>query len=334
MISTHLLSTFLIASAPVVPSAAGAISWTSSPVTISMTSASHYHVSRRQRTPDELVDRARDIIAVFSDATPNADRLDQWAHESLAREPHRWLKVHPLPEDARGLVVMYQPLNDDLMIMDLDRLHRPPWPPNLGPEPVIPQLGIGEVAARGIMEDTVLDLQARGIIADGFSPASARLGVYRERVRAGAEVAEWVMEYQWTMNRIVDGIEFIDAGIRVGIHHDGGIASLRVTDVAIEPVEGSGQPLVLDAPGAREAFVDAEQAEYPSAFIHVARERMAIVLDPDQNSAILAPGLLFNYSLRFENPATGTASVSRQRLTTVSLTTGIVHEVFPIPSAP
>lgn len=306
------------------------VHWPTATTSVTITSANRYRVTRLRRTPSELAQRARDITAMFHPARPDPARLLRWATIALDQEAQRWMQVHPLPVQAPGLVVMYQPLYDDFMIMDLELLHATP-DPHFGPEPVEPDFGIGEAASRLVMEGVVADLERRGITASGFSPASGRLGVFRERQRSEKGVAEWVMEYQWTMNRTIDGVEFVDAGIRVGIHRSGQLSSLRITDVGIEP-DGRADAIAFDAHEAREIFIMAEKARHPSASIHVERERVAIVLDPDDDTALLEPTLLFNYALRFEDVETGTASASRQMLTTVSLTSGAVHRVFPIPS--
>jgi hypothetical protein len=37
--------------------------------------------------------------------------------------------------------------------------------------------------------------------------------------------AEWITEYQFTSNREMHGIEFIDAGVRVGVHGSGQLSA-------------------------------------------------------------------------------------------------------------
>ncbi len=328
MFTTLLLAVIL--SNPSTPSA-GVIVGPASPAAIALTKASQYNVSRHQRTDLELIDRATEVLQLFSSKTPDAALLEEWARTVLAQAPERWLKVHPLPDSEPGLVVMYQPLNDDLIVMDLIQLHRPPWPPTLGPEPVVPEEGVGELYARDVMRVTVLDLEARGVIPDGFSTSTAELGVYREKARAGSESAAWNMEYQWTMNRVVDDIQVIDAGIRIGIHHEGRVSSIRITDVLVALVPGSSSPIVHDTVSARELLTDKLTAQYPSASIHIEQERVAIILDANQSSAILTPSLLFNYSLGFLDTSSGTLSSSRQQLTSIPLTGGDGHNVFPIP---
>ncbi len=303
------------------------------PLTVTPMTAKKYVVKRLRRTDTELAERAREILSLFSAAEPSVQLLESWSRTSLAQDPKRWLQVHPLPEKAPGLVVMYQPLNDDLIVMDLELLHRPPWPPVLGPEPVIPEVGIGEAAAQIEMEDTVTKLEELGVIPLGFAPSSAEIGTYREKVQNGTESAAWIMEYQWTMNRVVDGVEVVDAGIRIGVHHEGRVSTIRVTDVEITEVVGSEEPVVNDADRARQLFLDAVRAQHGAAAVHIEEERVAVVLDPDQSNATLSPGVLFNYSLRFTDPSTGDASVSRQQLTSVPLTEVDVHGVFPIPGS-
>ena len=334
MFFAHLLAAVL-AGGPQVPSGADqVVIWPTERASVSFANAPQYRVERLHRTAQELADRAASVVALFATEAARRSRVLRWARKAIDQDPRRWLQFHPLPESQPGLVVMYQPLNDDLFVMDLDQLHDTPTPQFQAP-PVTPDVGVGEAEARRLMIGTLADLEAQAILPAGYSAASATLGVYRERQGNGqGGQAEWVTEYQWTMNRILDGVEIVDAGVRIGIHRDGGLSSLRITDVEVQPLAATGSPVVVDLPLARETFVAHELARNPTATLRVTRERIAVVLDPSTDFADLTPSVLFNYSLRFEDPATGAVNLSRQQLTTVSLTTGDVHQVFPEGVAP
>lgn len=290
---------------------------------------SRYRLTRIHRPPDALMARTRLVLTLFSTAEPDAERLERWAEQALG-QPSKTLQVHPLPDAAPGVVVMYHPWEDDLMVMDVQRLRMMPALSHRA-KPVVPDEGIGQGAARRTMADVLATLGRRGVLPDGYSPTSARLGIWRERESRGPDqVAEWVVEYQYTMNRIMDGLEVIDAGVRIGIHRDGGVSSIRMTDVDIAsiPVSPSGMVTVSEA---REALVAAERGELPEALVVIEHERLGVLLGPNQDTVLSAPCVVFNYGLRFEE-GPGPAVVSRQKLATVSLFSGEFTQVYPVPS--
>lgn len=291
-------------------------------------SMSKYRLARIHRTPDDLMARTRLVLALFSTAEPDAERLERWAEQALDR-PSRTLQVHPLPGAAPGVVVMYHPWEDDLMVMDVQQLRTRPAL-RLGAKPVVPDDGMGQAAARRSMSDVLAMLARRGVLPSGYSPASARLGIWREYESRGPDrVAEWVVEYQYTMNRVVDGLEVVDAGVRIGIHRDGGVSSIRVTDVDITPVPipASRPVTVFDA---RKLVIAAERSKLPEALVVIERERLGVLLGPNQETVLSAPCVVFNYGLRF-GAGSGAALASRQKIATVSLFSGEYTQVYPVP---
>jgi hypothetical protein len=309
------------------PVSGAGVVWPSQAPVISFTTATKYDVKRHHRTPTELIERARAFVGVFGASVLDERRLQRWATASLG-DPDARLQVHPDP-NRPGLVISYHPAEDDLMIMDLALLRSVP-DAEQRPAPIQVDLGVGEQAAQEVMRATVDAMSDAGALPNGYHPERARVAVLRERQGAmdQSRTAEWITEYQFTMNRVVDGIEVVDAGLRLGVHRDGGVSSLRVTDVRITPL-GTSQAVDLDVAEAREMLVRAVQAKYPAATIRVIRERIAIVLDPGVDEAELGPCVLFNYALRFEDPESGNANLSRQLLMTVSLLDGTIHTVFP-----
>lgn len=290
---------------------------------------SRYRLSRIHRTTDDLMARTRLVLTLFSTAEPDAERLERWAEQALGL-PSKTLQVHPLPDAAPGIVVMYHPWEDDLMVMDVRQLRMVPSLSH-GAEPIVPDEGIGQVAARRAMAGVLATLEQGGVLPNGYSPAAARLGIWRERESRGPDhVAEWIVEYQYTLNRIVDGLEVIDAGVRIGIHRDGGVSSIRVTDVDIAPVPASPSGMVTVSE-ARKSLIAAERGDLPEALVVIERERLGVLLGPNQDTVLSAPCVVFNYGLRFED-GPGPAVVSRQKLATVSLFSGVYTQVYPVPA--
>lgn len=271
----------------------------------------------------------RAVLTLFSTAEPDAERLERWAVRTLGN-PSKTLQVHPFPDAAPGVVVFYHPWEDDLMVMDVQRLRTMPAT-NHGPEPIVPDEGIGRAAARRAMLDAVAALRGVGVLPEGHSPASAHLGLWREHESRGPDRrAEWVVEYQYTMNRVVDGLEVIDAGVRIGIHRDGEVSSIRLTDVEIITRPASTSD-VVSMSAARESLIAAERTAHPEASLIIEHERLGVLLGPDQHTVVSPPSMVFNYSLRFGSDPEATV-VSRQKIAIVSLFSGKYAQVHPVPA--
>jgi hypothetical protein len=181
------------------------------------------------------------------------------------------------------------------------------------------------------MLEALAALRGAGVLPEGYLPASARLGLWREHESRGPEErAEWVMEYQYTMNRVVDGLDVIDAGVRIGINRDGEVSSIRVTDVDITAVPASPSDVVTMS-AARESLIAAEREEHPEALVVIEHERLGVLLGPVQHTVIIPPSMVFNYSLRFED-GLGPAAVSRQKIARVSFFSGEYVQIHPLPA--
>lgn len=290
--------------------------------------AREVRLRRIHRSPEELASRTQAMLTLFANEPPDADRLARWAEQALER-PHRTSQFHPFPESLPGLVVVVHPWEDDLMAFDVERLQARPELEH-GPAPVSVDGGVGEIAAWQAMVGTLASLLVTGVLPDGYDPESARLVRWRELEGRGPSLrAEWIVEYQFTMNRHVAGLDVVDAGVRIGIDREGKLSSVRVTDVEAI-VEGEGE-LPLTVSQARGAFLAAEQTRFPDASIIVERERVGALLGPLEDDAVSAPCLIINYSLRFENGA-GPAAISRQKIATVSLVSGGYEQVYPVPA--
>lgn len=288
-----------------------------------------YRLTRIDRSSADLVTRVRAVLTLFSTAEPDAERLERWAVRTLGN-PSKTLQVHPFPDAAPGVVVFYHPWEDDLMVMDVQRLRTMPAT-NHGPEPIVPDEGIGRAAARRAMLDAVAALRGVGVLPEGHSPASAHLGLWREHESRGPDRrAEWVVEYQYTMNRVVDGLEVIDAGVRIGIHRDGEVSSIRLTDVEIITRPASTSD-VVSMSAARESLIAAERTAHPEASLIIEHERLGVLLGPDQHTVVSPPSMVFNYSLRFGSDPEATV-VSRQKIAIVSLFSGKYAQVHPVPA--
>ncbi|MCX4245241.1 hypothetical protein [Paraliomyxa miuraensis] len=290
--------------------------------------ARQVHLSRIQRTPNDLALRTRSVLTLFSNAEPEPDRLHQWAQQALA-DPHETLQFHPLPEAAPGLVVLYQPWEDDLMIFDVERQQARPELQH-GPAPVVADAGVGEVTAREVMAATLASLVATSVLPNGYDADEAHLGLWREHEGRGPALeAEWIVEYQYTLNRRVAGLQIIDAGVRIGIDRNGTLSSVRLTDVKVQALDQGQMPVTLTQ--AHDAFIASEQGRFPGASILIEQERVGVLLGPHEATATRPPCLVINYALRFAD-GPGPAAISRQKVATVSLVSGGYDQVHPVPA--
>ena len=296
-------------------------------LTVPTEAASAYTLTRNTRTSAELRAYLRSFLPLFPSFTLDDATFEQWSDYAVTH-PDEKTRFRPAPDDAPSLVVAYHPRFDEIMAFDLGLLRD--RPELTYSEVAIPDVGIGEAKARQKMKEVIADLEDAGVIEDGdYSAASARLSVWREvESRGEKKKAEWVVEYQYTMNRVVDGLDLIDAGLRIGISRHGLVSSFRMTDVT---VTAAGAPntydLTLDE--ARTRLRESRRLEFPAASLVVTGERIGLGLPPEQSQATIVPAFIFDYVLRFPGGRTEPASVSRKILGTISLDTEAYEQLLP-----
>lgn len=108
---------------------------------------------------------------------------------------------------------------------------------------------IQEPQARSILKATLEALASAGIIDPGkYDLNKARLGKteFGEGTERG-ETASWVVSYNYTLNRVINGIEFLNAGVRVSVHRSGQISAIRVGGAEI-----ASTPATEETDGLRE----------------------------------------------------------------------------------
>lgn len=290
--------------------------------------ASQYTLERISRTPAELRSYLRSFLPLFPSFTLDATTFQQWSDYAIAH-PDEKTRFRPAPDDAPNLIVSYHPRYDDLMAFDLGLLRdRPDL--TYGPEPVVPDEGIGETAARAKLEEVLVDLERAGLVEPGeFVAASARLSVWREVESRGEDKkAEWVVEYQYTMNRVVDGLDVIDAGLRIGISRHGLVSSFRKTDIMVM-AQGRPSTFGVTLHEARTKLRESLSAQFPTASLVVVGERIGLGLRPEEERGTVTPAFIFDYVLRFPGDRTQPAAVSRKHLGRVSLETASYDQLLP-----
>lgn len=296
-------------------------------LTVPREAASAYTLTRNNRTSAQLQTHLRSFLPLFPAFTLDEDTFEQWSDYAVTH-PDEKTRFRPAPGDAPNLIVAYHPRFDEIMAFDLGLLRdRPELTYN---EVAIPDVGIGEAKARQRMKDVIADLEDAGVIAPGdYSAASARLSIWREvESRGEKRKAEWVVEYQYTMNRVVDGLDIIDAGLRIGISRHGLVSSFRMTDIT---VVAAGPPntyeVTLD--DARTRLRESRRLEFPTAALVVTGERIGLGLSPEVNQATIVPAFIFDYVLRFPGGKNEPASVSRKILGKIPLDTEVYDQILP-----
>lgn len=296
-------------------------------LTVPREASSTYTLTRHSRTSAELRTHLRSFLPLFPPFTLDETTFEQWSDYAVAH-PDEKTRFRPAPGDAPNLIVAYHPRFDEIMAFDLGLLRdRPELTYN---EVAIPDEGIGEAKARERMKEVISDLEDAGVIEPGdYSAASARLSIWREvESRGEKRKAEWVVEYQYTMNRVVDGLDLVDAGLRIGISRHGLVSSFRMTDIE---VTAGGTPntydLTLDE--ARTKLRENRRLEFPAASLVVTGERVGLGLPPEQSQATIVPAFIFDYVLRFPGGQTEPASVSRKILGTIALDTEAYEQLLP-----
>lgn len=290
--------------------------------------AGSYTLERLDRSEGDLADRVRSVMHLFPDVTLDEVALKKWAQYAVDH-PEEKVRFRPAPDDAPNVVVSYQARYDDLEALDLGHVRARP-DLVFGPKPPVLNEGLGEQTARARMEFVLGVMETEGLVPSGsFVPASAELGVWKEfESRAPNETAEWVVEYQYSMNRVVDGLQVLDAGIRIGISRSGALSSLRITDISVHPASPV-QSFSMTIADARRDLVTYEEGLHPQARVVFEQERAALVLRPDKDTGTVPPGFVFNYALRF-TASSGEVSISRQKLGRVSFENGTYDQVFPV----
>jgi hypothetical protein len=293
--------------------------------------AAQYRLERLSRTALELADRVRSVMPLFPGVNLDETTLKKWAKYAV-EHPDEKVRFRPSPDDAPNVVVSYQARFDDLEVVDLG-LQRARPDLQFGPEPAVLDVGFGEVNARSRMELYFLVMENEGIVSAGsYVTASAELGTWKEFESRGLdEVAEWVVEYQYTLNRVVDGLEVVDSGIRLGVSRNGGLSGFRMTDISVER-DAPMQPFAATLEDARRELRTYERGKHPEALVAVDQERVGLVLRPDLDVGVVPPGFLFNYSLVFSDANGDTTAVSRQKLGRVSFVDDAYDQVFPVVS--
>jgi hypothetical protein len=188
----------------------------------------------RKRTPDDVSAR---ILALGSIVARGAAlSVDQARAAVNATAGKRHGSFRPFTQKP-GLAVKYDRTFDDLRVSDTELRNE-----TGGPD-------VGEAQARAVLASTLGQLAGQGLIDTGRSPLE-RASLSHTRFGMGTEkgiASEEIVEYNFTIQRQINGIDFANAGVSVSVHRSGNISSIRIGGAEIDSVVAAGKEQPLTA---------------------------------------------------------------------------------------
>jgi len=175
------------------------------------------------RTADEMTTRISSLAGVVLGQTPetvDASVVDA-AVKSHAQEVV-WTEKLALP---RPLVVLSFSDKDDIKVS------------NAGVEDDVAVDGddIGEQGARAVAADAIARLTKYGLIdTNAFDLTQAVVSHLMHGASPGNEQpTPKILQYRFVMNRLIDGLPFLNSGLVIMVHRNGQIASIRVGGASV-----------------------------------------------------------------------------------------------------
>lgn len=183
---------------------------------------------------------------------------------------------------------------------------------------------IGEQAAKTLATKALKQLSdAQVIVASRYDISSAEISHTMHGISASTEQpAPHILQYRYLMRRQINGIEFAHNGVRIVVHRDGAIASIRVggaeirssTAGAAETPVGSGSTFVPTVTGSNVAARFA--VEFPSA--RGVKSNLMYVFPNGLDSGMIEPRYVYRYANSYTAPD-GTVSLAGARQVAYSL---------------
>lgn len=269
-------------------------------------------LSRPKRSAVELVQRVNNVLTIMELSVEASETLT-WAR--AATNTSDVLKPS-IFEPAPGVVVTYDSMLDDLMVIDtraIDRRTRVrtdavPWED-------------ARRVLRALVDGDVVDPR---LSLDEAAVAFVRSGAGGP----GGEDEQWVDEIRFEANLRVEGTPLVDAGIRIGITPTREVSSIRVTGMVIEPV--GTITIGTTARALQDAFSEHVVGTAP-AFdsLQISMRRPVYLLDPSATSGLVEPTYLIAHSMVLRHGAV--SSASRSTITLWSMTSPVPTLVARLP---
>lgn len=260
-----------------------------------------------QRDAQAIADRVSALAGLINQSDVKTDDVTALLGRSAEGER---VSIKAL-SGAPNLAFAYVPQYDEIRIADQEKLST-----------ADPALDIGESKAIDLAFDALNLMDKAGLLNAGdFNPASAQVG-YRKVAGGTIEgVVDYshIVEYRVTYRRVVNGIELANSGVRIGVHANGGLASVRLGGVEItHKKQGAvsvpqGQGGVFARTVSRDDIASRFSAQQPKeATTRVAYNKLMYVMPDDVRSAVVKPTEVFAYSLAFPTESDADAISRRQ----------------------
>ncbi len=267
-------------------------------------------LSRPYRSADEL---GRRLVVMLASMGLTLDLPDvlAWSEavSSAAEEPS-------VSEPLAGLVVTYDRELDDLLVVDTSVLDTPAHMDT----DIVPWDDARRVAR--VLVD-------QGIVDSSLSLDVADVAFVRSGVKGPDGTHErWVDEIIFEANPRMDGIEIIDAGLRIGITPAGDVSSVRITGIDAERIGTVTIGATLQA--LETAFVDyVMSSALPLDAAWVGMRRPVYMLDPSARAAIIEPRYSIEYAIVVRDDEVFTTSRSMITLWSITSPVPMVEARLP-----
>ena len=183
---------------------------------------------------------------------------------------------------------------------------------------------VGEAGARKVAANAIAMLASDGVIdASRFDLASAEVSHKMHGIsRSTEQPAPAIIQYRFNLRRRINGIEFAHNGLRVAVHRNGSVASIRVGGAEIKSAVSSGaeQPLGRGSAFATKLTSTDANARHRKDFPDArgVKSRLMYVFPDGEDSGIIEPRQMVLFS-RPHTPPGGQTVLSKGQYIAYSL---------------
>lgn len=264
-----------------------------------------------QRSAAEVAERLRQVTNALLGRSDVA--ATEFADVAAAHDQQktRWSERHQVGTAA--LHIEYYPQFDDLRVENDDVNGD-----------MNPSKDVGEAASRATLAKTVAALASAGLLQpEHFDVGHAELGYTKHMEAAANETpVQKIAQYRYTVRRQINGIDFAQAGLRVVVHADGRVASIRLGGATVASTLKNG----VETPTGKGHMITRQVSEDALVARHASEERnsrgtkhrLMYVFPPGSSGGLIEPRHVV-YFARASGPEAG-AVLSRAQYLGYSIT--------------
>lgn len=169
---------------------------------------------------------------------------------------------------------------------------------------------IDEKKARELFEAAFKRLTESGILeAADYDLTRARQSTKKSGIALGGEEAiSEIHEYRYLANRVINGVDFVNAGLTIAIHHTGRVSEVRIGGAAVRSIKSltgelpTGPGFLATANYDERLLVDRFSKEYPRAHVDWARP-LYMLPNGNLDAGIVEERYVFSFSQLFDRAA-------------------------------